>query len=138
MASKAIVVINFRMIGLRVRGPFTFHGSGETRPQGVQTSRFVQMFQLAHLPKPPGQLGGFFLASIVIDWGRNEQFRRLLDALMNDDQSPLTTLISCMVCSKTMKFERISPDGEGDDLLQYRCGQCNRIERLRLLRGRWP
>src|SRR5258705_4692635 len=25
--------------------PLTIHGSGETRPQGAQTSRFVQMFQ---------------------------------------------------------------------------------------------
>jgi hypothetical protein len=36
---------------------------------------------------------------------------------MNDDQSPLITLMSCMVCAKTMKFETIAPDGEGDDLL---------------------
>jgi hypothetical protein len=36
---------------------------------------------------------------------------------MNDDESPLTTLMSCIVCAETMKLERISPDGEGDDLL---------------------
>jgi hypothetical protein len=57
---------------------------------------------------------------------------------MNDDKGPLITLMCCMACDKTMKLERVSPDGEGDDLLQYRCGQCGRIERLRLLRGRWP
>jgi hypothetical protein len=56
---------------------------------------------------------------------------------MNDDKSPLITLMSCMVCAKTMKLERISPDGEGDDLL-YHCGQCGRIERLRLVRRSWP
>jgi hypothetical protein len=73
----------------------------------------------------------------VNDWAGTNG-RRLLDALMNDDQSPLTTLISCMVCAKTMKLERISPDDAGDDLLQYRCGQCGRIERLRLIRRSWP
>jgi hypothetical protein len=40
MASKAIVVINFRMIGLRVRGPLTFHGNWETRPQGAANLTF--------------------------------------------------------------------------------------------------
>jgi hypothetical protein len=49
--------------------------------------------------------------------------------MSNDDQSPLVTLISCMVCGKTMKLETIAPDGEGDDLIKYRCGQCGRIER---------
>jgi hypothetical protein len=43
---------------------------------------------------------------------------------MNDDQSPLVTLISCMVCAKTMKLETIAPDAEGDDLIKYRCEQC--------------
>jgi hypothetical protein len=57
---------------------------------------------------------------------------------MNDDQSPLITLISCMVCAKTMKLETIAPDGEGDDLIKYRCEQCGRIERLRLARRSWP
>jgi hypothetical protein len=57
---------------------------------------------------------------------------------MNDDQSPLVTLISCMVCAKTMKLETIAPDAEGDDLIKYRCGQCGRIERLRLARRSWP
>ena len=31
---------------------------------------------------------------------------------MNDDQSPLVTLISCMVSAKTMKLETIAPDGQ--------------------------
>jgi DNA-directed RNA polymerase subunit RPC12/RpoP len=57
---------------------------------------------------------------------------------MNDDQSPLATLISCMVCGKTMKLETIAPDSDGDDLIKYRCGQCGRIERLRLARRSWP
>jgi hypothetical protein len=57
---------------------------------------------------------------------------------MNDDQSPLVTLISCMVCAKTMKLETIAPDAEGDDLIKYRCEQCGRIERLRLARRSWP
>jgi hypothetical protein len=55
----------------RIRAPLTIHGSGETRRQGAQTSRFVQMFQRrwrVSPMKPPGQLGGFFLASIVIEW----------------------------------------------------------------------
>jgi hypothetical protein len=57
---------------------------------------------------------------------------------MNDDQSPLVTLISCMVCAKTMKLETIAPYGEGNDLIKYRCGQCGRIERLRWARRSWP
>jgi len=44
-ASNAIVVISFRMMDLPRWGPLTIHGSGETRQQGAQTSRFVQMFQ---------------------------------------------------------------------------------------------
>jgi hypothetical protein len=51
---------------------------------------------------------------------------------MNDDKSPLLDLISCLVCHQTMKLEKIDPDGEGDDLIQYRCKQCGSIERLRL------
>jgi hypothetical protein len=57
---------------------------------------------------------------------------------MNDDRSPLISLMSRMVCAKTMKLETIAPDGEGDDLINYRCGQCGRIERLRLVRRSWP
>jgi hypothetical protein len=37
-----------------------------------------------------------------------------------------------------MKLETIAPDGEGDDLIEYRCGQCGRIEQLRLVRRSWP
>ena len=55
---------------------------------------------------------------------------------LNDDKSPLIDLISCIVCNETMKLENSSPDTEGGkDIIQYRCGLCNRIERVRLLRG---
>ena len=57
---------------------------------------------------------------------------------MNDDQSPLTTLISCVECAKTMRIEKIDPDGKGRDMIQYRCDYCGRIERLRLIRRTWP
>jgi DNA-directed RNA polymerase subunit RPC12/RpoP len=57
---------------------------------------------------------------------------------MNDDRSPLISLMSCMDCAKTMKLETIAPYDGGGDLLQYRCGQCGRIERLRLVRRSWP
>jgi hypothetical protein len=53
---------------------------------------------------------------------------------MNDDKSPLLDLISCMICHQTMKLEKIDPDDEGNDLIQYRCKLCGRIERLRLFR----
>jgi hypothetical protein len=33
-----------------------------------------------------------------------------------------------------MKLEKSSPDAEGMDIIQYRCGRCNRIERVRLFR----
>jgi hypothetical protein len=52
----------------------------------------------------------------------------------NDDKSPLIDLIRCIVCNKTMKLEKSSPDAEGRDIIQYRCGLCGRIERVRLLR----
>jgi RNase P subunit RPR2 len=57
---------------------------------------------------------------------------------VNDDQSPLTTLISCIECAKTMRIERIDPEGYGKDIIQYRCEHCGRIERVRLLHGTWP
>lgn len=57
---------------------------------------------------------------------------------MNDDQSPLTTLISCIECAKTMRIEKIDPDGDSKDIIQYRCEHCGRIERLRLVRRTWP
>jgi hypothetical protein len=53
---------------------------------------------------------------------------------MNDDRSPLLDLMSCMVCRQTMKLEKIDPDDAGNDLIQYRCKLCGRIERLRLFR----
>jgi hypothetical protein len=52
----------------------------------------------------------------------------------NDDKSPLIDLIWCVVCNKTMKIEKSSPDAEGRDIIQYRCGLCDRIERVRLFR----
>jgi hypothetical protein len=52
----------------------------------------------------------------------------------NDDRSPLVDLLSCIVCKETMKIEKSSPDADGLDIIQYRCGRCDRIERVRLLR----
>ena len=52
----------------------------------------------------------------------------------NDDKSPLIDLISCVVCNKTMKLEKSSPDAERGDIIQYRCGVCSRIERVLLFR----
>jgi hypothetical protein len=52
----------------------------------------------------------------------------------NDDKSPLTGLLNCIVCKETMKIERSEPDTEGKDIIQYRCEQCGRIERVRLFR----
>jgi hypothetical protein len=57
---------------------------------------------------------------------------------MNDDRNPLLTLISCIVCKKTMRLERSTPGDDGKDVIQYRCEQCSRIERVRLVRGSWP
>jgi hypothetical protein len=59
-------------------------------------------------------------------------------ASMNDDRSPLLTLISCVSCIRTMRLESSHPGGEGRDILQYRCEQCNRIERVQLVRRTWP
>ena len=53
---------------------------------------------------------------------------------MNDDRSPLLDLMNCIVCNQTMKLEKIGPDDQGDDIIQYRCKLCGRIERLRLFR----
>ena len=52
----------------------------------------------------------------------------------NDDRSLLIDLLNCIVCNETMKIQKSSPDVEGSDLIQYRCGRCDRIERVRLLR----
>ncbi|MGY3607650.1 MULTISPECIES: hypothetical protein [unclassified Bradyrhizobium] len=53
---------------------------------------------------------------------------------MNDDRSPLLTLISCIICRKTMRLERSTPGKDGKDIIQYRCEDCGRVERVRLLR----
>jgi hypothetical protein len=53
---------------------------------------------------------------------------------MNDDRSPLLDLMTCIVCKRTMKLEKVDPDGEGNDLIQYRCSVCDRTEILRLFR----
>jgi hypothetical protein len=53
---------------------------------------------------------------------------------LNDDKSPMIDLLSCIVCEQTMKLEKSPPDTEGMDIIQYRCGRCDRIERVRLLR----
>jgi len=52
----------------------------------------------------------------------------------NDDKSPLIGLMNCIICRQTMKIEKSSPDAEGRDIIQYRCGRCDRIERVRLIR----
>ncbi len=52
----------------------------------------------------------------------------------NDDKSPLIDLLSCIVCGLTMKIEKSSPEADGMDVIQYRCGRCDRIERVRLCR----
>jgi hypothetical protein len=53
---------------------------------------------------------------------------------VNDDQSPLVNLMTCIDCNRAMRLEKIDPDGEGANLIQYRCQLCKRVERLRLLR----
>jgi hypothetical protein len=55
---------------------------------------------------------------------------------MNDDRSPLLDLMNCIVCNQTMKLEKSDPDDLGNDVIQYRCKLCGRIERLRLFRRR--
>jgi hypothetical protein len=57
---------------------------------------------------------------------------------MNDDRNPLLTLISCIMCKKSMRLEGSHPGGNQKDIIQYRCDQCGRIERVRLLRRSWP
>jgi hypothetical protein len=55
---------------------------------------------------------------------------------VNDDQSPLLNLITCMDCNQTMKLEKIETDEGGNDLIHYRCKLCGEVERLRLFRPR--
>ena len=57
---------------------------------------------------------------------------------MNDDRSPLLTLISCIDCQQTMRLETSHPGEDGKDIIQYRCQQCGRIELISLVRGSWP
>ena len=52
----------------------------------------------------------------------------------NDDKSPLIDLLVCIKCGETMKIEKSTPDAGGTDIVQYRCGRCDRIERVRLFR----
>jgi hypothetical protein len=53
---------------------------------------------------------------------------------LNDDKSPLIDLLTCIVCERTMKLEKSSPDDEGRDIIQYRCDLCSRIEQVQLFR----
>jgi hypothetical protein len=53
---------------------------------------------------------------------------------VNDDRSPLLDLIVCVECNQAMRLESIDPEGEGDNMIQYRCSVCSSIERLRILR----
>jgi RNase P subunit RPR2 len=57
---------------------------------------------------------------------------------MNDDRSPLLTLISCITCKMAMRLEKLSPTEDGKDVIQYRCEQCGDIERVSLVRRTWP
>jgi len=81
---------------------------------------------------------------LITNSGRNRwaEKKRELQVVppMNDDQSALTTLISCIECAKTMQIERIEPEGHGKDkdMIQYRCEHCGKKERVRLIRGTWP
>jgi len=53
---------------------------------------------------------------------------------LNDDKSPLIGLMNCIICKQTMKIEKSWPDEEAKDIIQYRCGRCDRIELVRLFR----
>ena len=57
---------------------------------------------------------------------------------MNDDRSPLLDLMTCVVCKETMLLERADPDGDGNDLIEYRCRHCRRTETVRLIRRSRP
>jgi len=43
---------------------------------------------------------------------------------MNDDQSRLLDLITCIDCKQTMKIEESDSDDAGKELLRYQCAQC--------------
>ena len=53
---------------------------------------------------------------------------------INDDRSPLLDLMTCIVCNGTMVVEKADPDGDGNDLVHYRCATCHRVETIRLIR----
>jgi hypothetical protein len=53
---------------------------------------------------------------------------------VNDNRSPLLNLIACVDCQHGMKIERIDPDGQGNDLIRYRCKICQRVELVKLTR----
>jgi hypothetical protein len=57
---------------------------------------------------------------------------------MNDDRSPLLTLIACIVCKRTMQVEKSYSGEDGKAVVQYRCEPCGRIERVHLVRRGWP
>jgi hypothetical protein len=57
---------------------------------------------------------------------RASQRAALAPCVMNDDESPLTDLMSCITCSQIMKLEKSTPDGAGGDFIQYRCETCGR------------
>jgi hypothetical protein len=52
----------------------------------------------------------------------------------NDDKSPLIGLLNCIACEETMLLEKRTPDAGGEDIIQYRCTRCDKIERVRLFR----
>jgi hypothetical protein len=56
---------------------------------------------------------------------------------MNDDRSPLLDLMTCIDCNQPMKLEKAEPDGNGNDLIHYRCRVCQRLEILQLTRRSW-
>lgn len=60
--------------------------------------------------------------------------RPLMHGSVNDDRSPLLDLMACVNCKDSMKLERIDPDGDGYDLIRYRCSLCGGTEVLRLYR----
>lgn len=59
-------------------------------------------------------------------------------ASMNDDRSPLLTLITCVECKTAMRLEKSFPGEEGKDVIQYRCERCNQTEQVTLVRRTWP
>ena len=53
---------------------------------------------------------------------------------LNDDKSPLIDLFSRIVCKEIMHIEQSAPNAEGNNIVQYRCSRCGRIERVILFR----